>query len=62
MTEYNKRIIEFQNKLILEEKSAATIEKYIRDVRAFLVFIDEEKLTKEQVLNYKKHLEEKNML
>ncbi len=33
-----KIIAEFRKYLILEERSAATIEKYIRDVKAFAVY------------------------
>ena len=44
--------------MILEERSAATIEKYIRDVKAFSVFADGTEITKETVIAYKKHLQE----
>lgn len=53
---------QFQNYLFREEKSAATVEKYLRDVRAFFYFIEKQKvaaeLTKEVVIEYKKFLEE----
>lgn len=39
-----------------EEKSDATIEKYIRDVRAFSVFAAAKEINKELVMDYKKHL------
>ena len=38
------------------EKSAATIEKYLRDARGFLDWLDERELTKEEVLCYKEQL------
>ena len=52
-------IAEFKNHLTLEERSAATIEKYIRDVRAFAVYAQEAAITKETVIGYKKHLLER---
>ena len=41
------------------EKSKNTIEKYLRDVRAFLIFSGERELSKEIILDYKKLLIEK---
>lgn len=49
-------IEEFREYLILEEKSAATVEKYIRDVRAFSVFMGNVAVTKEGMMKYKKEL------
>ncbi len=54
-----EQIQSFHQSLICEEKSAATVEKYLRDVRAFLVYSGEQTLSKEVVLAYKKHLQEK---
>lgn len=49
----------FGEALKREEKSRATIEKYLRDVRKFLVFAGEEiPLTRETVLSYKQQLAE----
>ena len=42
--------------LELEEKSSATIEKYCRDVRAFMVHTGDGPLSKETVMAYKRHL------
>ena len=39
-----------------EEKSENTIEKYIRDIRAFAAYIGETEITKETVIAYKNHL------
>ena len=50
------QIENFCQYLIQEEKSTATIEKYLRDVRAFAVYIEGENITKETVLSYKKKL------
>ena len=52
-------IAEFKNHLTLEERSAATIEKYIRDVSAFAVYAQEAAITKETVIGYKKYLQER---
>lgn len=48
----------FSQFLCREEKSAATQEKYLRDVRAFCVYANGEMVTKELVLAWKKHLME----
>lgn len=53
-------ISEFQQYLIKEEKSAATVEKYLRDVRAFLAFVGAAAVTKDQMLAYKNHLSERH--
>ena len=53
-----KTIAEFKEHLILEERSAATVEKYIRDVKAFAVYAQNGTITKETVIAYKKHLQE----
>lgn len=55
-----KDIETFQNHLLQEEKSTATMEKYLRDVRAFLVFADQAAITKDLVMAYKQDLLEKN--
>ena len=52
-----KVIAEFKEHLILEERSTATIEKYIRDVNAFSVFTGDTEIEKETVIAYKKHLQ-----
>lgn len=51
-------ISDFKEYLILEERSRATVEKYIRDVRAFSAFVNGAEITKETVIEYKKHLQE----
>lgn len=48
----------FHEYLVLEEKSTATVEKYLRDVRAFYLFLGGTAVTKEQVMAYKKSLVE----
>lgn len=50
-------ISDFKEYLILEERSRATVEKYIRDVKAFAVYLSGNEITKETVIAYKKHLQ-----
>ena len=50
-------IAEFREHLILEERSEATVEKYIRDVTAFSAFANGGEISKETVITYKKHLQ-----
>ena len=52
-------IEDFRQQMIAEEKSASTISKYIRDVKAFAEFVsDLQPVTKELVIAYKEHLRE----
>lgn len=53
-----KILVRFKKYLLLEERSAATVEKYLRDVRAFIAFANGAEITKELVIGYKKHLQE----
>ena len=46
----------FADFLRAEEKSAATQEKYLRDVRAFLLYAGEAAITKDLVLQWRDHL------
>lgn len=50
------KVNEFVEYLRSEEKSKATIEKYSRDVRVFLVFMKHRELNKMNVLKYKEEL------
>lgn len=58
----NRRIITAENLemfrafLMQEEKSAATIEKYLRDIRTFSAFMSGDEITKDRVIAYKNHL------
>lgn len=52
----NNLIRNFKEGLQNEEKSVLTIEKYIRDITAFFVWLASRELNKGQVLEYKKHL------
>ncbi|MCI8542139.1 MAG: tyrosine-type recombinase/integrase [Lachnospiraceae bacterium] len=49
----------FENRLRSEEKSRATIEKYVRDAKAFAAFLGNAPVTKEAVIRYKGHLAER---
>lgn len=53
-------ILDFSQHLAQGEKSQATISKYIRDVTGFMELAGAGMLTKEKVLQYKKHLIEHN--
>ena len=55
-----EKIEKFHEYLIREEKSTATVEKYLRDVRAFFKFTGNLPITKELVMSYKTALIEKN--
>lgn len=56
----NEAIKDFEIFLREEEKSSNTIEKYLRDVQAFLSYADGEKVTKETVIAYKNKLINEN--
>ena len=52
----DKQIAAFAVYLKSEEKSENTIEKYIRDVRAFATYVGNAQITKETVITYKSNL------
>lgn len=54
ITEQTMRV--YEKHLQLEEKSTATIQKYIRDVNAFRSFIGGEDISKESVIRFKQYL------
>ena len=49
-------ILNFKHYLLSNEKSTATVEKYLRDVRAFSQYIGNDAVTKEAAVAYKAHL------
>lgn len=49
-------IEQFRQHLIRQERSIATVEKYIRDTRGFLAFIDGKELSKDLTMQYKEAL------
>lgn len=57
----------FRRHLVEEEKSSATVEKYLRDVRHFFRYVKEQpaarqEVTKEQVISWKEELVRSNIL
>ena len=57
MKKITKELIKkFRRYLIEEEKAAATVEKYIRDINVFADWLGEKELDKETVLIYKENL------
>lgn len=52
----DKDIIEFERYLLNAEKAAATIEKYLHDLRVFAAWSSEKDINKEMVLEYKQKL------
>ncbi len=46
----------FENYLINEEKASATLEKYLRDIKAFLAWCSGNEINKRKVLDYKEYL------
>ena len=46
----------FERHLRLEEREPGTIEKYLRDIRAFAVWLEEKPLDKEAAVAWKEHL------
>ena len=53
----NTRLLSrYEQQLRLEEKSAATVEKYLRDVRSFGCWLGGQEITKERVIAYKQNL------
>lgn len=46
----------FEAYLVLQEKSRATVEKYVRDASAFAEYTGDAEITKETVIAYKEHL------
>ena len=51
-----KQITAFERHLRLEEREPATIEKYLRDIRAFAAWLDGKLLDKEVAVGWKEHL------
>ena len=51
---------DFKENLLQEEKSAATVEKYLRDVRTFFDYTEKNIVDKEITVSYKNHLLERN--
>lgn len=52
----NELILKFKEYLVSEEKSSATLEKYIRDITAFVAWMCGRELNKDLVLEYKQNI------
>lgn len=55
----SKKLSSFQTFLIEQERSCATVEKYIRDVKCFLSYLGERDISKQILLDYKSYLAER---
>ena len=53
----NTQMESYHQYLIREEKSTATVEKYLRDARAFVVYVGGKVITKEVVMAWKQELQ-----
>ena len=53
---YTEALRQFEHYLKEEEKSRATIEKYLRDVRCFLEYLDGREICKDITIDYKEYL------
>lgn len=53
---YTVEIHRFKRHLKAEEKSAATVEKYLRDIRCFCDFLADRQISKEETISYKEYL------
>ena len=51
-------LCQFKEHLILEERSENTIEKYIRDIKAFMAYSNGSEITKELAITYKNKLKD----
>ena len=49
----------FEKELMEQERAPATVEKYMRDLRAFGAYVREREVTKQIVLDYKVYLQER---
>ena len=52
----SEQLTAFEQHLRLEERAPGTIEKYLRDVRAFAVWLADRPLTKQTAIAWKEHL------
>ncbi len=54
--QYQNKLKEFEFCLFEQEKSQATVSKYLRDVRGLLSFLNERELSKDMMVEYKNQL------
>ncbi len=55
-----EKICEFKHHLFMEEKSKATVSKYVHDIKCFSEFVGQNALTKELAISYKQYLIKQN--
>ena len=53
----NEQIAAFASSRVRAERTPATIEKYLRSVRAFFLYLDGQPVTKDAVVAWKEHLQ-----
>lgn len=53
---YIAELRRFEQYLKAEEKSSATVEKYLRDIRGFYCFMTDRPISKEETISYKEYL------
>ncbi len=53
---FEEKLCRYEQYLRQEEKSTATQEKYIRDIKAFFLWLDKRELCRQQVLEFKEYL------
>ena len=51
-----EQIAQYGRYLCAEERSPATVEKYLRDIRTFVRWLDDRPVTKEALTGWKEHL------
>ena len=60
--EMNESVLKaFKSYLIEEEKSVDTILKYLSNIKEFFIWKEENEITKQLCLDYKKHLQDRNL-
>lgn len=57
MTIKREKVEAFREHMILEERSKATIKKYIHDIECFLSYMETDPVTKERIIIYKEYLQ-----
>lgn len=55
----SRKLRAWREHLLSEEKSVVTVEKYLRDVKAFMLFSKDKNISKETAVGYKNFLEQK---
>ena len=59
MEELLMNIEKFKNHLISDEKSDSTVARYVRDVTAYITWLDGREMSKELMIQYKAELVDK---